>query len=63
MIATQKRLVGRAVLNTRFRERLFADPEKAVREEGFDLSAEEMAVLSKIDRARAKKAIEKVVFG
>jgi pimeloyl-CoA synthetase len=53
-----ERLVGRAILDLKFRERLFADPEKAIREEGFDLTEEEMASLSKIDRQEAQKAVE-----
>jgi hypothetical protein len=53
-----ERLVGRALLDLKFRERLFADPETAIREEGFDLTEEEMASLSKIDRQEAQRALE-----
>ena len=53
-----ERLIGRAVLDPRFRERLFADPEKAIREAGFDLSDEEMAGLKRIDPQQAREAIE-----
>jgi hypothetical protein len=53
-----ERLIGRAVLDPMFRERLFADPEKATREAGFDLSDEEMAGLKKIDPQQARDAIE-----
>ena len=53
-----ERLIGRAVLDPKFRERLFADPEKAIREAGFDLSDEEMAGLKRIDPQQAREAIE-----
>ena len=53
-----ERLIGRAVLDPRFRESLFADPEKAIREAGFDLSNEEMAALKTIDPQQARDAIE-----
>jgi hypothetical protein len=53
-----ERLIGRAVLDSEFRERLFADPEKAVREAGFDLSGEEMATLKQIDPQQARDAVE-----
>ena len=53
-----ERLIGRAVLDAKFRESLFADPEKAVREAGFELSDEEMAALSEIDPQQAREAVE-----
>ena len=53
-----ERLIGRAVLDPKFRERLFSDPEKAIREAGFDLSDEEMAGLKRIDPQQAREAIE-----
>jgi hypothetical protein len=53
-----ERLVGRALLDLKFRARLFADPETAIREEGFDLTEEEMDSLSKIDLQEAQKAVE-----
>ena len=53
-----ERLIGRAVLDPKFRESLFADPEKAIREAGFDLSDEEMAALKKIDPQQARDAVE-----
>jgi hypothetical protein len=53
-----ERLVGRAVLDAEFRERLFADPDKALREEGFDLTDEEMTALKQVDRKKARKAAE-----
>lgn len=39
-----ERLIGRAVLDAQFRERLFDDPEKAAREAGFDLTEEEIPI-------------------
>jgi hypothetical protein len=53
-----ERLIGRAVLDPKFRESLFADPEKAIREGGFDLSDEEMAALKTIDPQKARDAVE-----
>ena len=53
-----ERLIGRAVLDPDFRERLFAEPEKAIHEAGFDLSDEEMAALKKIDPQQAREAVE-----
>ncbi|MBN1994871.1 MAG: Franean1_4349 family RiPP [Anaerolineae bacterium] len=40
-----ERLVGRAVMDKAFRDKLLADPESAVREANFKLSEEEMADL------------------
>lgn len=53
-----ERMVGRALLDPKFRERLLADPEKVIREEGFVLSEEDVAALKKIDRQQAQSAIE-----
>ena len=53
-----ERLIGRAVLDPKFRESLLADPEKAIREGDFDLSDEEMAALKKIDPQKARDAVE-----
>lgn len=47
-----ERLVGRAILDAEFRERLLADPEKTVREEGFNLNKKEMAALKEVDAER-----------
>ena len=53
-----ERLIGRAVLDPKFREQLFTDPEKAIREGDFDLSDEEMAALKKVDPQEARDAVE-----
>ena len=53
-----ERLIGRAVLDPKFRESVFADPEKAIREAGFELSDEEMAALKEIDLQKARDAVE-----
>jgi hypothetical protein len=53
-----ERLIGRAILDPKFRESLFADPENAIREAGFDLSEEEIAALKKIDPQQARDAVE-----
>jgi len=48
-----ERLVGRAILDAEFRERLFADPEATIREEGFNLTEREMAALKTVDAEKA----------
>jgi hypothetical protein len=53
-----ERLIGRAVLDAKFREKLFADPEKAIREAGFDLSEEEVAGLKSIDAQKTRALLE-----
>ena len=55
-----ERMIGRALLDLKFRERLFADPEKTLREEGFELTEDQMAALSKIDRQKAQSTIEEM---
>jgi hypothetical protein len=56
-----ERMVGRAVLDADFREKLLADPEAAIREAGLELTAEEMAWVKKVDRAKAKAAADEMV--
>ena len=54
-----ERLIGRTVLDARFREMLFDDPERATREGGFDLTEEEeIAHLKSIDAQRARALLE-----
>jgi hypothetical protein len=53
-----ERLIGRAVLDAKFREKLLADPEKAIREAGFDLSEEEVAGLKSIDAQKTRALLE-----
>ena len=55
-----ERLIGRAVLDPEFRERLFANPEKTIREAGFALSDEEMAALKEFDPKKAREAVESI---
>ena len=55
-----ERMVGRAFLDLKFRERLFADPEKTLLAEGFELTEAQVAALSKIDRQKAQSAIEEM---
>lgn len=55
-----ERMVGRALLDPEFRARLFADPEKAIREAGFELTEEQISSLTKIDRQKAQGAIEEL---
>jgi len=53
-----ERLIGRAVLDAQFREMLLADPERATREGGFDLTEEEVAHLKSIDAQKARALLE-----
>jgi hypothetical protein len=53
-----ERLIGRAVLDPEFREKLFTDPEKAIREAGFDLTEEEIAHLKSIDTEKTRALLE-----
>jgi hypothetical protein len=55
-----ERLVGRTILDAEFRERLFADPETVVRQEGYDLSPDEMAQLQKVDKEKAMALAEEM---
>ncbi len=55
-----ERLVGRTVLDADFRKRLFADPEAVIREEGYDLTPDEMAQLQKVDREKAMTLAEQM---
>jgi hypothetical protein len=55
-----ERLVGRAVLDPKFRERLFADPERAIREEGFDLTPEEVGLVKSVDKQKAETLAEEI---
>jgi RNA polymerase-interacting CarD/CdnL/TRCF family regulator len=55
-----ERLIGRAVLNPKFRERLLADPEKTIRDKGFELTEEEMAQIKEIDPESARTLLEQM---
>jgi hypothetical protein len=55
-----ERLIGRAVLDTEFRARLLADPEKVIREEGFDLTEEELEKVKEVDGEKAKATLEEM---
>lgn len=53
-----ERLIGRAVMDKDFRERLLADPEKAIQEGKLDLTPEEIAALKTTDPQAAKEALQ-----
>jgi hypothetical protein len=55
-----ERLVGRAILDPKFRERLLADPEKAIQDEGFDLTPEEVELVKSVDKERAETLAEEI---
>ncbi len=51
-MATQKEiheLIGRTVADPDFRASLMEDPEKAVKDAGYDLTEEQLAALKKVD--------------
>jgi hypothetical protein len=53
-----ERLIGRAVIDPVFREKLFKDPEKTIRTAGLKLTEEELAALKEIDAEKAKAELE-----
>lgn len=55
-----ERLIGRAVLDPDFRERLLADREKAILEEGYELTREELANLKAIDQQKARAMLDRM---
>lgn len=55
-----ERLIGRAVLDPEFRERLLVDPEKAIQEEGFDLTPEEVDLVKSVDKEKAETLAEEI---
>lgn len=55
-----ERLVGRTILDAEFRERFFADPETVIRQEGYELSPDEMAQLQKVDKEKAMALAEEM---
>ena len=69
-MATEKELhelLGRALADEAFRARLFDDAQQAAREAGYDLTAEQLAALKKIDmqtiaEALDERLVKKIVF-
>jgi hypothetical protein len=55
-----ERLVGRVVLDAEFRKRFFTDPETVIREEGYDLTSDEIAQLQKVDKEKAMAMAEEM---
>ncbi len=51
-------LLGRAVADEEFRSLLLADPERALRQGGFDLSAEQLAALLETDRSSVAEGLD-----
>lgn len=49
-----EQLVGKALLDPQFRERLFSDPDKAIQEAGFDLTPEEVELVKSVDKGKAE---------
>ncbi len=50
-------LLGRAVADEEFRSLLLADPERALRQGGFDLTAEQLAALLETDRSNIAEGL------
>ncbi len=50
-------LIGRAIQDPEFRQRLLADPEAVVRTEGYDLSKDQIQGLRDIDPQAVDEAI------
>jgi hypothetical protein len=56
-----ERLIGRAVTNKDFRDKLMADPEQAAKDAGFNLSADEVDSLRKsINKITANSTTEQI---
>lgn len=55
-----ERLIGKAVLYPEFREKLMADPDKVIEEEGFELTEEQIASLKALDPEAVKAALQEV---
>jgi hypothetical protein len=53
-----KEIIGKAVMETEFRDLLFDDPDKAL--EGFDLTDEETAALKALEREKLDEAAEEM---
>jgi acyl-CoA hydrolase len=54
-------LIGRAIADPDFRAALIADPDKAIKEAGYELTDEEIASLREIDlKARAEELGERL---
>ena len=51
-------LLGRALVDEAFRAQLFDDPRRAVRDAGYDLTAEQLAVLKTIDLQTMAEALD-----
>lgn len=52
-----ERLVGRAILDPTFRERLLSDPDGAVKDGGFTLTPDEMDQVREAIRQRVRQGI------
>jgi hypothetical protein len=51
-------LIGRAIADPDFRADLIADPPKAIKEAGYELTEEDLAKLRQIDLRGAAEALE-----
>jgi len=60
-LATEKEwqeLLGRALADEAFRAQLFDDPRQAAREDGYDLTEEQLAALKTIDIQTLAEALD-----
>ena len=53
-------LVGRAIVDQDFRKKLLTDPDKVIKDEGFDIAPEILAKLKAIDPVAAEAAVSKL---
>ena len=53
-----EQLIGKALADKKFLEDLLKNPEAKIRDEGLDISAEELAQIKKVDAQKAKRFAE-----
>lgn len=54
----QNELIGRAIVDRDFRNRLLEDPEKVIEEEGYEVSDEVLQQIKAVDPRAADTAVE-----
>ena len=53
-----EQLIGKALADKKFMEEVLKDPEAKIRQEGLDVSPEEIAQIKKIDSTKARQFAE-----
>jgi len=54
-------LIGRAIQDSDFRRQLLADPERAVKDSGYELDQDQIAALRELDPEAIDEAIEVLI--